>query len=866
MNNFIWKSIAFTLILFGIVTGLIMYNDIQKQMNAVIDEQVSSIHSKIDQRFKTFDNLLRQDEKGLNEQLKVSLPKLSATLQSGKQKPTDWNPQELAVLAKEFNVDEIYIIDKSTTIVATSYLPDLGFELGLISSDIRKHLLGLFNSNKVSIDLITLGTKTGVLNKYAYYSPVDSDYIFEVSVAIKPFLAKKHSPEYVHFIFNDFFNITTDNHLLLGTVDLFIVNDIAALPFTGNLTPINRNQLPNIPKHSSIKQKTNNHLIFYSRLELDNTMFGGIGQFLAVRTDFDISSTYALTRKLIITNFTTLFIALILIYLFVNTVLKRTVIKRVNSIKETLKRITGGDYSAKCDIGGDDELTQISNSVDDMRNTLSQRHKELESIHRTLEDKVIQRTQKLQNEISKRESAEKDLQVLATTDPLTNLPNRRLIDQYLERALITAQRSHNISGVLFLDLDNFKYVNDSLGHSAGDILLKTIASRISSTIRASDIAGRLGGDEFIILLTELENNRESAAKIIQTIVEKLLKSIRASIPLGDHTHHCTLSIGIAISDGYSSAESLYRQADTAMYKAKEQGKNTFCFYEESMQQTADERLHIEKDLRIALRKDQFTLHYQPQVNDKNQLIGAEALIRWQKDDGSFIAPDNFIPITEEIGLIIPIGNWVLNKACNQLIQWQEAGVYIPHLSVNISPKQFHESDFVESVTRIVKQNNISPSRIYLEITETVMMENQELITAKINALRQLGFHISIDDFGTGYSSLGYLKNLPIDQLKIDKSFIQGIGEDTSDLAIVKMIISMTTHLNAGLIAEGVEDEKQLSYLKQSGCHQYQGYYFSKPLNTSSFLKYAKNIEIFGDQSNNALKVSSSTTSDLRTTR
>ena len=847
MNKYIWKSILLTLILFGFVTGLIMYNSIQNEIDKTINAQVKAIHSKIDKRFKSFDALLREDEKDLNTQLESSLPKLAAILQAGKAKPTDWSNSELKALARRFNVDEIYIIDKSTTIVATTYKPDLGFELGLISNELRETLLNIFNKNSVKIDRITMATKTGVINKYAYFSPEKSDYIYEVSVSIKPFLAKKYSTDYVDMLFNDFFSATSDDHLLLRTVDLLIINNLAILPFIGDSTPIDRKIIPNIPSVGSIHEELDNTLTYYSQLDLNETIFGGFGQYLVVRTKFDISGPNLLAKKLILTNISALFFVLVFIYVVVNRLLTSTIIKRVNSIKETLTRITGGDYLAKCDVSGDDELTEISNSINLMRNTLSERHAELATAHRTLEEKVIERTHKLQDEITKRETAEKDLQILATTDPLTKLPNRRLVDQYLERQLIIGQRNHKISAVLFLDLDNFKYVNDSLGHSVGDILLKTIGTRITSTIRASDIAGRFGGDEFIVLLTDLDGNRANSAKRIQLIVEKLLTAISAPIPLGDHTHQCTLSIGIAISDSYSSVESLYRQADTAMYKAKELGKNTFCFYEDSMQQAADERLHLEKDLRTALTDQQFTLHYQAQVNSDNKLIGAEALIRWQKTDGSYIPPDSFIPISEEIGLINQIGSWVLNEACRQLAEWERAGVHIPHMSVNISPKQFHEANFVETVTNIIQQNNISPSRIYLEITETVMMEKQELITAKINELRTLGFHISIDDFGTGYSSLGYLKNLPIDQLKIDKSFIQGIGEDPSDLAIINMIISMTTHLNANLIAEGVEDEEQLNYLKESGCHQYQGYYFSRPLSDESFLEFAKKSEIVSYQ-------------------
>lgn len=514
---------------------------------------------------------------------------------------------------------------------------------------------------------------------------------------------------------------------------------------------------------------------------------------------------------------------------------------RVSVINKALQRIALGHYEEPCAVDGDDDISTIAEQVNAMGSVLSERGKALKEAHNTLESRVNQRTESLEKEILKREKAEIELNVLATTDALTKLPNRRLVDQYVERAIISSQRNADLCAVLFLDLDNFKYVNDSLGHGAGDVLLKTVAFRISNVIRSSDLAGRFGGDEFIVLLQNLKGERNTVAQHVQTIVEQLLDSVRAEIPLGDHLHHCTVSIGVTLSNEYASVEMMYKQADSAMYRAKDQGKNNFAFYEESMQEAADARLLVEKELRAAVKAETFTLNYQPQLNADGHLVGAEALIRWQKDNGSFVPPDDFIPLAEEIGLIIPIGDWVFVEGCRQLVRWKNMGINIPRLSINISAKQFHQREFEQHLVNIVNAHDVDPCAICLEITETATLGEQDYIFTKIHNLREIGFHVSIDDFGTGYPSLSYLKRLPIDQLKIDKSYIQGIGQNNNDSAIVNMIISMAQHLGADLIAEGVETEEQLNYLKENGCHEYQGYYFSKPLKEDDFNEYVRRI-------------------------
>jgi diguanylate cyclase (GGDEF)-like protein len=842
MLKLIWRWVALATLASSVLAGYVILTVIEDKVDEVIQEQVELVQDGIYQRFKTFDSVLKKNEKGLDKHLNKILPELAKKLRQRKVLET-WSPTELAKLAEQYNVTEIYVVNKETKVVATSFVPDLGFELGSISKGLRDFLEGLSSSETdvTVIDRINASSKTGVLNKYAYFSPMDSSYIFEVSVEIKPYLANIHSSEYVSFIFDEMFTDIIGDQMLLSAVDLFIVNDIAVLPFAGDATPVMRKDIPVIPKAGYVRVAGGEKVVYFSRLLLEGMLLDNEAYFLAVRVRFNNQVAHAMAVDLIVTSALVFGISLILILALIHLIVVRNVVQRVTTVNTALKKISEGDYHAVCSVPGVDEISTIANSVNKMKLMLSSRESELQHAHDTLETKVLERTKVLQQEVTRRKEVEEELNVLATTDPLTKLPNRRMIDQYIERAIITAQRSGDLLAVLFLDLDNFKYVNDSLGHSAGDILLKTIALRVSNAVRSSDIAGRFGGDEFVVLLQNLKGDREDVALHVQTIVEQVLDAIRVEIPLGDHVHHCTVSIGVALSDEYSAVELMYKQADTAMYRAKELGKNHFSFYEESMQALADSRLIIEKEMRAALKSEAFTLNYQPQLNSDYKLIGVEALIRWQKDDGSFVPPDSFIPVAEEIGLIIPIGDWVLRECCRQLNRWHKAGVDVPELSINISAKQFHQTGFVGHVHDIVEAHDISPSLISLEITETALLGNQEGVIKGIRELRESGFKISIDDFGTGYSSLNYLKRLSFDQLKIDRSFVQGLGENEDDEAIAKMIISMTHHLGAKVIAEGVETLEQQQYLVENGCNEYQGYYFSKPLSADDFVEYVGSL-------------------------
>ncbi len=440
-------------------------------------------------------------------------------------------------------------------------------------------------------------------------------------------------------------------------------------------------------------------------------------------------------------------------------------------------------------------------------------------------------------DISQRKEYEEKIRSLAFFDPLTQLPNRRLLLDRLQQAMASSARSHHYGALLFLDLDNFKSLNDTLGHDIGDELLQCVASRLKSCIREGDTVARLGGDEFVVVLEDLSLNEADAAAQTEDICEKLLSTLDKPYQLAAHEHLCSVSIGTTLFNGYQSeVESLLKQADIAMYQAKKAGRNTLRFFDPVMQSLVTAHVALEADLRRAVSElEQFQLYYQVQVDSFAQPIGAEVLVRWNHSERGMVSPAEFIPLAEESGLILPLGHWILTTACQQLLAWSK-NPDLSHLTmaVNISARQFSLPTFVEEVFSLVDYYGVNTEKLKLEITEGMLFTNVDDIIAKMTALKARGISFSMDDFGTGYSSLQYLKRLPIDQLKIDQSFVRDIVNDNSDRAIVKTVIAMAHSLDMDVIAEGVETEAQRKILLKKGCLRYQGYLFGKPMPIDQF--------------------------------
>jgi diguanylate cyclase (GGDEF)-like protein/PAS domain S-box-containing protein len=446
-------------------------------------------------------------------------------------------------------------------------------------------------------------------------------------------------------------------------------------------------------------------------------------------------------------------------------------------------------------------------------------------------------------DITERKETEERIYRLAYFDPLTNLPNRRLLGDRIQHAIVSSQRSHECCALFFLDIDHFKLLNDTKGHDVGDRLLADVALRLTAALRHEDTVARLGGDEFVVMLERLSTDPALAAASAALVAEKLRAVIAEPYDLDGYRHLTTSSIGVTIFQGEGqSVDALLKQADVALYEAKAAGRNTARFFDPAMQHQINERLALEAALREAIEQRRLTLWYQPQVDATGTTLGAEALLRWIDKDGRIVPTDRFIPLAEETGLIHPIGRFVLQAACEQLAAWASeprlAGLV---LAINISARQFAEPDFVSELRTMLVDHHVPAGRLKLELTESVVLEHVDEAVQRMEQLREIGLLFALDDFGTGYSSLSYLKRLPVDQVKIDKAFVRDVCEDAGDAAIAQTIVTLGHVLGISIIAEGVETEAQLDFLQACGCDAYQGYLFGKPMPVDEFERFAASV-------------------------
>jgi diguanylate cyclase (GGDEF)-like protein/PAS domain S-box-containing protein len=442
-------------------------------------------------------------------------------------------------------------------------------------------------------------------------------------------------------------------------------------------------------------------------------------------------------------------------------------------------------------------------------------------------------------DVTDRKRAEETIRRQAYYDILTNLPNRTLFKDRLEQAMSHAHRNKQSLGVIILDLDRFKNINETLGHILGDRLLVAVAERLIGSMQEGETIARFGGDEFTILLPQV-NQVDEATQHAQKILEILAEPFR----INDHELHLTTSMGVAFyPDDGENAEILLKNAETAMYRAKEQGRNNFQLYASVMNVSAFKQLLMENSLRRALEKEEFVVHYQPQIDlVSRQMVGVEALVRWQHPDLGLVFPTEFIGLAEDTGLIVPIGEWMIKKVCQQNKKWQDLGLPKVCISVNLSARQFQQRNLVTSIAKVLTETGLDPQYVGFEITESIAMKNADFTISALNELQKMKIHLSLDDFGTGYSSLSYLKRFPLETLKIDRSFVRDIATDPNDAAIVTAVIALAHSLKLSVVAEGVETEGQLAFLKSHQCDQVQGYYFSHPLSEEQFFRMLKEMK------------------------
>jgi len=432
-------------------------------------------------------------------------------------------------------------------------------------------------------------------------------------------------------------------------------------------------------------------------------------------------------------------------------------------------------------------------------------------------------------DITERKKSEKHIHRLAFFDVLTGLPNRRLLMERVERLLTHAREQAGHGALLFIDLDHFKYVNDARGHGVGDALLRNVAARLSALVRKGDTVARVGGDEFVVLLAHLGDDARLATHSALLVAEKIRRAITESFEVDGQFYDSSASIGVTLlSHPNQSAHDLLREADTAMYRAKADGRNRVSFFEATMQAEVERRLTLERDLAAAIDNGELAMHWQLQVDAAGAPVGAELLMRWLRPNGAFVPPDVFIPVAEECGLIVPLGQWALRQACLGWLVLDQAGFAMP-LSVNVSPSQFRQTDFVTEVRAILRETGAPASALIFEVTEGLLIENLDDTIGRMHELAALGIRLSIDDFGTGYSSLSYLKRMPLYELKIDKSFIRDTPSDANGTAIVQSILAMASHLGLSVVAEGVETREQADFLSDNGAPRMQGYLFARPM-------------------------------------
>ncbi len=534
--------------------------------------------------------------------------------------------------------------------------------------------------------------------------------------------------------------------------------------------------------------------------------------------------------------------------------LQRFISGPILRLVETSRHISADqDFSVRAVSESQDELGVLVDAFNEMLEQIEVRDQALERHRENLEGEVENRTaevqivnQELRRQISQRQNAEERIRYLAYYDGLTGLPNRQRFQELLQKALETAKYHRRLVGLLFLDLDRFKQVNDTLGHSVGDELLCEVTKRVLESVRFSDYVARwegeapkgqvsrLGGDEFTVLLTDLTEPQD-AAKVAHRVLEELAKPL----PVGGYELVTTASIGIAIYpfDGEDPG-TLLRNADTAMYHAKSRNRNDFEFYTEAMNATAVRKLHLASRLRNALKEHALSLHYQPLFYaGSGELSGAEALLRWNDSEMGSVSPEEFIPIAEDTGLIVAIGEWVLRTACQQARAWREAGFRDIRMAINVSTHQLRQSTWVETVKRTLEEAGLSPGQMELEVTETAILHPDDVTSSSLEKLSEMGMGLALDDFGTGYSSLSYLRRFPMERIKIDRSFVSDITSDPEDAALAVAILAMAHSLQLKVVAEGVETLEQAEFLRSNGCHELQGYLLGRPVPAEEFTRF-----------------------------
>lgn len=794
--------LIFAIICSNILLTVIIENHMANKIDRIVDEQKKDIMLQSKEKIITFDKILLAMDQELREKNETSILQISKEIEQTFKTQSNITQDELKNLRKKFDVSEIYIIDEKGKIIYTSFLQDQDLNVFQTGKAFEKFLKSLYGQGEIKHQNITVSSNSGILNKYVYYSPKESSYIIEVSMNIHEYIKNNYPKEYYEFVFSRLFqSVYDDNEYLVG-MDVYSYNKLSSwsLLHVGKKFEKSKEFIDKLRKEKKICMKTENLNRCYNAFSLDSSHYDFTRNFY-VEFIYDFSSLEKNKREIFIFAGVVSFIIILITFFISSEILNIHVIQKIDTINHGLKMIEKGEYDYDMQLESNDELGDIVNNINKMKEIIKIREGEL---------------------IKKQDQ----IHYLAYYDTLTGLPNRILFEEKLAKALEEGKQKNNKVALLYFDLDNFKNVNDTIGHMFGDLLLKNVGRLLKKYLGEDAIATRMGGDEFVGILSKVNDSHE-----LIEIIENVLNAFRNPWIIDDREFYVTTSIGITLyPDDGENTNVLLKNADTAMYVAKNHGKNMYCFYTSDMNEKVIEKLEMENDLRHAVEREEFIVYYQPKVDiNSGSIAGVEALVRWMHPSKGMIPPDKFIALAEETGLIVPIGEWVLRTACNQNKVWQSLGYNCMNVAVNISVIQIQQPDFVEKIMSILKETGIKPSSLELEITENVIMEDFKLTSKMLHDLRKLGIKISLDDFGKGYSSLNYLKQLEIDILKIDKSFIDDLVESDNEQAIVKAVIDMAHSMKMTVVAEGVEVWDQFTFLKNLYCDKVQGYLFSKPL-------------------------------------
>jgi len=550
------------------------------EMQAQLQQQVEQVHDHVSERFKVFDELLAYDERQIQSHAHAALPAITEALSKTPFDPIYWSPDKLQKMAEEFQVDGIYVIDRSTTVIATNFLPDIGFELGTINADFRQYLNEFFGTGRLEVDRINVSSKTGLITIYAYFSPVGSDYIYEISYDVKKFLSRNRSTRYMNFIFGDFFTEITSTSPLLQHIDIYLINNYSAFPFLQNSQPIDLSSFPEIPEHTVIRQEADDTLYFLSRADLNRSRLHS-ADYLVIRTAFDLSPFKMLMQKMLSISTLAIVAVLFLAYILISNLFDRWIMQRIHRIIEALEHTADGDFSDSIPVQRQDELGLIANHINKMSRRLANREHQLHEAQEHLEKRVAERTQDLRAEVDARRKAESKLIEMATTDPLTGVLNRRAFSDQAQREVSRAFRYHRSLTVILLDIDHFKQINDTYGHLYGDKVLVRTAELINTCLRSIDSHSRHGGEEFLVLLPE---TTEDEALLLAERLRVTLES--ASLETENGSIHITASFGVASwESGEHNLQSAINRADKALYKAKHTGRNRVVVYRPEVENT-----------------------------------------------------------------------------------------------------------------------------------------------------------------------------------------------------------------------------------------------------------------------------------------